>query len=128
MCFRDDIPDPTQQPIRITQSTEAHDSESYGDVAHLPRHHSTASTATAGGKRHSQSLAPALSHHSQYAHLSPSSTNTRPSNASDHHQHQHHHHQNAKELRQLKAKDPNVIGKVGVYTPNNMFAGSTVLT
>ncbi|KAL6250393.1 hypothetical protein RBB50_002695 [Rhinocladiella similis] len=128
MCFRDNISDPTQQPIRITQSTEAHDSESYGDVAHLPRH-STASTA-ASSKRHSQSpyLSTTQSHHhhqqQQYAHLSPTTSATSggaEKGAASHTK-------SAKELRQLKAKDPNVVGKMGMYSPRDMFAGSTALT
>jgi hypothetical protein len=32
MCFTTEIDDPTQQPIRITQTTEAHDSEDSGDM------------------------------------------------------------------------------------------------
>lgn len=33
MCFTTEIADPTQQPIRIVQTHEAHDSEESGDVS-----------------------------------------------------------------------------------------------
>ncbi|KIV78380.1 hypothetical protein PV11_10102 [Exophiala sideris] len=32
MCFRTEEADPTQQPIRVVQSHEAHDSVSYGET------------------------------------------------------------------------------------------------
>ncbi|KIW20935.1 hypothetical protein PV08_01514 [Exophiala spinifera] len=127
MCFRDHIPDPTQQPIRITQSPEAsHDSElkSHGDSArHVPphRHHSTASTNTK-----TAAAAKNDHHRSQSQSQSQSQSGRSLSTTSDHHNYNDNttsHTKSAKELRRLKAKDPNVIDKMNMYPPRAMIVG-----
>ncbi|KAK5446270.1 hypothetical protein LTS15_009966 [Exophiala xenobiotica] len=89
MCFRTEEPDPTQQPIRITRSDEAHGGESFGD----------------GDMSSTQDQAPASSPRDKHGDRHwDNSTQTQILNA--------------KVVRKIKADDRDIADKMATHSPN----------
>jgi len=106
MCFRSDDPDPTQQPIRITRSDEAHGSESFADVSHLP---STRTRTNSSAHRPISHPAPA-SHGDKDKDTDKPTSQTHkksPSSTAD-----------SKFLRKIKANDKDIANKMAMRPPD----------
>ncbi|KAJ9495106.1 hypothetical protein LTR99_001927 [Exophiala xenobiotica] len=88
MCFRTEEPDPTQQPIRITRSDEAHGGESFGD----------------GDMSSAQDHAPAVVRDKHGDRHWDNSTQTQMLNA--------------KVVRKTKANDRDIADKMATHSPN----------
>ncbi|KIW50793.1 hypothetical protein PV05_09580 [Exophiala xenobiotica] len=96
MCFRSEETDPTQQPIRITQTDEAHGSESFGDVSHLPPKRTRTNSSA---------------HHT--------SSTQAPASLSDKDRDQPQTQKpNAKGLRKIKANDKDIANKMAMRPPD----------
>jgi len=106
MCFRTEEPDPTQQPIRITRSDEAHGGESFGDgdVSHIPSHRTRTNSSAHHRTSSTQDQAPAVLRDKHGDLHWDNSTQTQMLNA--------------KVVRKIKANDRDIADKMATHSPN----------